>query len=102
MNNPVPVDLLLVTTRLSSATGTFELAALGADKGLDVRTWCSGSAEVSAGQTVGTLALEHESALAGRSSESQLIKSQNFTTYKKKKSSLLKRFQILTSKIGIN
>ena len=85
LNNPVPVDLLLVATRLSSATGAFELAALGADEGLDVRAGCSGSAEMSAGQTVGALALEHEGVLAGGSSESQLIKSQNFTAYKENK-----------------
>ena len=90
LNNPVPVDLLLVATRLSSATGAFELAALGADEGLDVRAGCSSGAEVSAGQTVGAFALEHQGILAGGCTESQLIQSQDFTSCKRFKEQMVK------------
>jgi hypothetical protein len=75
--------LLLVSAGLPATTSTFELAALGADEGLDVRAGCSSSAKVSASQTVGTLTLEHQGILAGGSAESQLIQSQDFTSWKR-------------------
>merc|ERR1719350_2557753 len=73
-------SLLLVSSGLPSASGLLDLAALASGEGLGVRVRGASSSEVLNSLTSLPGALEKQSVLASRSSESQLIKSDNLAS----------------------
>merc|ERR1712192_126751 len=95
------ISLLLVTPGLATATSSLELASPGASEWLDMAARASSSSKVLLGLTRLAWSLDHQSVLASRRPQSQLVKGDDFTSsLKDPLPSLLSNTQSAESHLG--